>query len=101
MFTLHGISFDPRRITALCRQAGAVRGFLFGSILTDRFGVESHIDILVETDPQRPVGIFALGGLQMDLTEFLGREVHLTSLGGVPPAERPRLLATAMSLDAA
>lgn len=27
MVALHGISFDPRRIAALCRQAGAVRVF--------------------------------------------------------------------------
>ncbi|MFZ4576723.1 MAG: nucleotidyltransferase family protein [Phycisphaerales bacterium] len=101
MVALHGISFDPSRITALCRQAGVVRAFLFGSILTGRFGADSDIDILIETDPRNPVGLLALGGLQMDLTELLGREVHLTLLGGVPVHERPRLLATARALDAA
>lgn len=101
MVALHGISFDPRQISALCRQAGAVRAFLFGSILTNRFSNDSDIDILIETDPQHPVGILTLGGLQMDLTDLLGREVHLTLLGGVPPHERSRLLASARALDAA
>lgn len=46
-------------------------GVFLGSILTSRFGADSDIDILVETEPQHPVGILALGGLQMDLTELL------------------------------
>lgn len=101
MVAFHGISIDPRRVAELCRQAGAVRAFLFGSILTNRFGNNSDIDILIETDPQHPAGLLTLGGLQMDLTDLLGRKVHLTLLGGVPPHERARLLATARPMDAA
>lgn len=77
------------------------RLFVFGSILTDRFSAASDIDLLVETDPARPVGLLTLGGLQMDLSELLGRPVHLTLLGGVPESERPGVLARARSLDAA
>jgi predicted nucleotidyltransferase len=98
---LHGLHFDLPRITEACRRAGVVRAYLFGSILTDRFGPDSDIDILVETDPDRPAGLLALGGLQMDLTELLGRHVHLTMLGGIPKQERPAVLASARTLDAA
>ncbi len=99
--TLNGIEFDETRIAALCRRAGVKRMFLFGSILTDRFRGDSDIDVLVETDPRRPSGLFALGGLQMDLSELFGRTVHVTLLGGVPPSERPAVLAHARMLDAA
>jgi uncharacterized protein len=78
-----------------------VRLWVFGSILTDSFGPQSDIDLLVETDPRNPPGLLALGGLQMDLTEILGRTVHMTLLGGVPPAQRASVLSTARLVDAA
>jgi predicted nucleotidyltransferase len=98
---LHGIEFDQARIAALCRAAGVVRLYLFGSILTDRFGPDSDVDVLIETDPRRPTGLLALGGLQMDLSELLGRTVHVTLLGGIPVGERPAILSRARALDAA
>lgn len=101
LMRLNGIEFDQDRITAMCREAGVLRLFVFGSILTDRFRPDSDIDMLVETDPLRSPGLLALGGLQMDLSELLGRNVHLTLLGGVPAAERPAMLARARMLDAA
>lgn len=101
MLRLHGITFDLSKIVAACRRAGVVRVFLFGSILTDQFQEDSDIDILVETDPLRPPGLLTLGGLQMDLSDLLGRPVHLTLLGGVPASERPEVLAHARMLDAA
>ena len=75
--------------------------YAFGSILTKRFKAGSDIDLLVETNPAKPVGILALGGLQMDLTDLLERRVHLTLLGGVPPLERAAVLASARMVDAA
>jgi len=101
MLELHGIAFDLPRIAEACRRAGVARLYLFGSILADRFREDSDIDFLIETDPRRPVGLFALGGLQMDLTDLLGRPVHLTMLGGVPARERATVLAKARMLDAA
>jgi hypothetical protein len=101
MARLHGIEFDVPRISAACQRAGVVRLFVFGSILTDRFTPDSDIDLLIETDPLHPPGLLALGGLQMDLSEMLGRTVHLTLLGGVPASERPAVLARARMLDAA
>ena len=98
---LHGLHFDLPRIADACRRAGVLRAYLFGSILTDTFGPGSDIDILVETDPAHPAGLLALGGLQMDLTELLGRHVHLTMLGGMPQSDRANVLAHARMLHAA
>ncbi len=98
---LHEIMFDLALIGDACRRAGVVRLYLFGSILSDRFRPDSDIDLLVETDPRHPPGLLALGGLQMDLSELLGRTVHLTLLGGIPASERPAVLARARMLDAA
>ena len=98
---LQGIDFDPKTIGPLCKRAGVVRLWVFGSVLNGGFGVQSDIDVLVETDPAHPAGLLALGGLQMDLSDLLGRRVHLTLLGSVPAAERARTLAQARLLDAA
>lgn len=101
MLEINGVSFDLDAIAAMCRSAGVVRAYLFGSILTDRFTPESDVDILVETDADHPPGVLALGGLQMDLSELVGRTVHLSMLSGVPVQDRRRLLSGARVLDAA
>jgi predicted nucleotidyltransferase len=101
MVRLHGITFDLPRIAEFSRRAGVRRLYLFGSILTANFRPDSDIDMLVETDPRHPAGLLALGGLQMDLSELLGRTVHLTLLGGIPSSERARVLAESRLLDAA
>jgi uncharacterized protein len=98
---LNGIQFDLAKIAALCRKAGVVRAYLFGSVLTDRFRADSDIDILVETEGGQPVGLLTLGGLQMDLTELLGHPVHLTLLSGLPRTDREVVLRKARALIAA
>lgn len=98
---LHGIEFDQGAIGEACRRAGIVRLYLFGSILSERFDAQSDIDVIVETDPSRPAGLLTLGGLQMDLSELLGRKVHITTLGGIPAGERRAILNGARRLDAA
>lgn len=43
-------------IAAFCEANGIHRLALFGSVLTDRFGPESDIDVLVEFFPERIPG---------------------------------------------
>lgn len=100
-FRLHNIAFDVPCIADRCSRAGVTRVYLFGSILTDRFGPNSDIDLLVELNSARPTTLFELGDLQMDLSEMLGRNVHLTLLGGVPERERAGVIASARMLNAA
>jgi uncharacterized protein len=92
---LHDIEIPLEQVAEACRRAGVRRLWIFGSVLGDEFGRESDIDVLVESNPDRPAGLLALGGLVADLTDVLGRDVHLTTLGGVPEDVRPRLLASA------
>lgn len=98
---INDVTFPIDAIDQLCREAGVVRLYAFGSILTRRFRPDSDVDLLVETDPLNPPGLLRLGGLQMDLSDLLGRNVHLTLLGGVPAATRAQVLAHARRLDAA
>lgn len=92
---LHGINIADDRIADLCRRHRVRRLWLFGSILGNDFRPDSDVDVLVDMDPATPVGLFALGGLAADLQDLIGREVHLTTLGGVPSSAQPGLLRAA------
>jgi predicted nucleotidyltransferase len=50
---------------------------LFGSVLTPRFRPESDLDMLVEFDPSHVPGLITLAGMEIELSEKLGRKVDL------------------------
>jgi len=49
----------------------------FGSALRDDFNSESDLDILVEFDPAHIPGLIRLAGMEIELTEILGRKVDI------------------------
>lgn len=50
---------------------------LFGSVLTPRFRPESDIDMLVEFDPKHIPGLIRFAGMEIELSEKLGRKVDM------------------------
>jgi len=88
---LHDIVFPAQAIAELCRTHRVVRLSLFGSILTDRFGPSSDIDMLVSFDPAASLSLLDVAAVQGALTELVGRQVHLTDADTVPPAVLGRL----------
>jgi hypothetical protein len=58
---------------------------LFGSALRDELKPESDIDILVEFDQNHVPGLFDLAGMEIDMSEMIGRKVELRT-----PAELSR-----------
>ena len=50
---------------------------LFGSVLTSHFRQDSDVDMLVEFDPGHVPGLITLAGMEMELSEKLGRKVDL------------------------
>ena len=67
---------------------------LFGSVARDEAGPDSDVDILVEFD--RPVGLFAYGGLLDQLEKWLGCKVDLVDPRGLKPGIRENALAEAI-----
>jgi predicted nucleotidyltransferase len=61
----------------------------------------SDIDLLVTFEPEARVGFLALARMQRELEELLGRKVDLVPKGGLKPAIRDAVLATARVLYAA
>ncbi|HEY8667943.1 MAG TPA: nucleotidyltransferase family protein [Tepidisphaeraceae bacterium] len=77
----HGIEFDPAKIAEFCRRHRVTKLSLFGSILRDDFGPNSDIDVLVEFGPAGSPSLLDLGGMLVELTEMLGRQVDLKTWG--------------------
>ena len=87
------IEFDAHQIAAFCRGHGIVRLSVFGSILRDDFRRDSDIDVLVEFPPGETPSLLDLGGMQVELSALLGREVDLKTPGFLSPTILERVLA--------
>lgn len=87
----HNIEFDSRKIADFCRRHGVRKLSLYGSILRDDFGPDSDIDILVEFGPDGSPSLLDLGGMLMELTDMLGRQVDLKTYGFMSDRVRQRV----------
>lgn len=70
-----GVSEDD--VHAFCRRHHIRKLGFFGSAREDRFGPESDVDVLVEFEPDRSMGLIRLAGLELELGELLGRKADL------------------------
>ena len=83
--TYHGIKIPEEKISGFCKRNHIRKLAFFGSILRDDFMPDSDVDILVEFEPGRTVGLLRMAGLELELSEMLGRKVDLRT-----PAELSR-----------
>jgi predicted nucleotidyltransferase len=89
------------KIADLCKRHGIQELALFGSALTDKFGSQSDVDLLVTFRPDARVGFLTLAKAQRELEDLIGRAVDLVPKGGLKPAIRDSVLASARVLYAA
>jgi len=71
------IRVDRERIAVFCRRHHIQKLAFFGSVLRDDFGPESDVDVLVWFEPGNKVTFFSLVGMEMELTDIIGRKVDL------------------------
>jgi len=81
----HGISLPREIIAEFCKRHHIRKLALFGSVLREDFRPDSDVDVLVEFEPGHTVGLLRMAGLEMELSEALGRKVDLRT-----PAELSR-----------
>ena len=68
----------PReKIEEFCKRNRIRRLSLFGSALRGNAGPDSDIDFLVEFHPDHIPGLIKLAGMEIELSEILGRKVDL------------------------
>ena len=83
-------------VAAFCRRNDIRRLSLFGSVLTQRFRDESDIDMLVEFEPGRSPGLLGIAGMEIELSELLGRKVDLRTPGDLSRYFREEVVASAV-----
>ncbi len=71
------IQIDGEQIAAFCRKHYITKLAFFGSVLTDRFGPDSDVDVLVEFDSEHIPGLIALSGMERELSQILGRKADM------------------------
>lgn len=81
---------DDEAVAAFVARHGIRRLALFGSVLRDDFGPDSDIDVLVEFDGPTP-SLLDLGGMQVELSQMLGRTVDLKTWGFLSDRIRRRV----------
>lgn len=96
------IDIPKQRVAEFCRRNHIRRLALFGSVLRDDFGPASDVDVLVEFEAGARVGLLRLAGMEIELSELLGRKVDLNTPGFLSDYFRNEVLAEAqVQYDAA
>ncbi len=75
---LKDIEVPKQQIAEFCRRWHITRLAFFGSVLTDEFGPESDLDVLVEFEPGHVPGLDFVDA-EDELSEIIGRKVHLNT----------------------
>ena len=95
------VEIPEDQIDSFCRRHRIRRLSIFGSALRDSFGPDSDVDVLVEFEPDAEVGFIALGRMQRELADLLGRPVDLVPREGLKPLIRESVLSGAEVVYAA
>ena len=86
-------SYIPKaHLASFCRSRGIKRLAVFGSALRSDFGPDSDIDLLVEFEQGRTPGLLGIAGMELDLSDMLGRRVDLRTAGDVSRRFRQQVL---------
>ncbi len=88
-------SITKEQIADFCRK-NQIRKFAFyGSVLRDDFDSESDIDVLVEFEPEQPIGLMEIVGMEIELSEMIGRKVDLRTPEDLSKYFRDKVIAGA------
>jgi len=71
------VHIDAHRVAQFCRAHHIRKLAFFGSVLRNDFRPDSDIDVLVWFEPGQTPGMMQLVGLELELTEILGRQADL------------------------
>ena len=87
------IDISKRRLAEFCRKHGIRKLSFYGSVLRDDFGPESDVDVLVEFEPNRTVGL-RIVDIENELAKLLGgaHKVDIVSEKYLNPRLREKIL---------
>ncbi len=89
------------KLEKVCQAYHVRRLSIFGSTLHGDARPDSDLDILVELVQGQPMGLFTFAGLEMELSEILGRKVDLRTAEDLSRYFRDQVVKEAEPLYAA
>ena len=82
-----------RELRPALQAEGVLHAALFGSVARGDDVPESDVDIILDLDPERHIGLFAFAGIWEFLESKLGRDVDLGSMRSLRPGRHDKILA--------
>lgn len=73
------IGVPKEQLAEFCRRHHIVMLSFFGSVLRDDFTPESDIDVIVQFEPGRAPGLIRFSGMEIELSNILGRKVDMNT----------------------
>ena len=90
------LEISPAALAAFCASHHVARLSLFGSVLHGRDQPASDVDLLVEFEPGKAPGFFALATMEQELSGLLGgRKVDLRTANDLSRHFRDAVIAEA------
>jgi hypothetical protein len=96
MTTLQEILGKLRAGEPELRQLGVRHAAVFGSVARGDNRKNSDIDVLIELDPQKPMGMFQYARLKIDIAALVGGPVDVVNRQTVRPLLRNAILREAV-----
>jgi len=89
------IKISKEEIVEFCKRNHITKFAFFGSILRSDFRPDSDIDILVDFESDYPVSLFDIAGMEIELSDIIGRKVDLRTPEDLSRYFRNEVVATA------
>lgn len=89
------IEIPRERIAEFCRRHHIRRLSFFGSVISEHFTQESDVDVLVEFEQGQVVGLIRLAGMELELSEIIGRKVDMRTPADLSRYFREEVLSAA------
>ena len=89
------IEIPRERIAEFCRKHHIRKLSFFGSVISDHFTQDSDVDVLVEFEPEQVVGLLRLAGMELELSEIIGRKVDMRTPADLSRSFREEVLSSA------
>jgi uncharacterized protein len=79
------------------RRRGVCHAAVFGSVARGEAGSHSDIDVLVDLDPQQPIGLFEYVRIKLYIAELLGGSADVVNRKTLKPLLREAILRDTMN----
>ncbi len=88
-------NIPEKTLVDYCQRHHIRRLSLFGSHIKGRARAESDIDLLVEFDPEHTPNLFAMAGMEIELSDLLGKKADLRTANELSRYFREEVVSTA------